>query len=108
MKTIIHENIVQESVDIFTKCITNSQEIFHACTEENSGKPITHLSIPYERLRMMKELATIIEPLVRDQKEIFHLTKEKYFENLEQLMKNCPSMESENGKYLLTARHKVQ
>ena len=100
LKTIIHENIVQQSVDIFTKCITNSQEIFHACTVENSGKPVTHLAIPYERLQMMKELATIMEPLIKDQKEIFHLTKEKYFENLENFMKNYPSMESENGKYL--------
>ena len=77
LNKIVHENIVQQSADIFTKCIKNSQEIFHACTEENSGKPITHLSIPYERLRMMKELSTIIEPLVCDRKELFQWTKEK-------------------------------
>ena len=69
--------------------------MFHVCPEGHHSD--THLSIPYEKVMMVKESVSTLETLIAKENGILDQAMETYNSNFEKIFRKQPVLEAENG-----------
>ena len=77
----------------------NPHDCFHVCSEGHLSQ--THLSIPYEKVLLTREMISIHEPLNTSKTSLMDYTCKLHSQLLKSLLKAAKDIQTDNGKSFL-------